>query len=294
MNAITPQCIWAAGAKLGEGPVWHAGERALYFVDIKLRQLHRCAEDGGSRQSWAMPDETGFALPMADGGLVCGMPGRLMRFDPQTGNFRLLRELEASLPGNRMNDGYVGSDNSLWFGSMDNAEVAPTGSLYRLRSNGELQSLDSGYVITNGPATSPDGATFYHTDTLEKVVYAFDLAEDGSLANKRVFVRTEGSGHPDGNAVDSEGNVWVAMFGGARADCFAPDGRLLRTVAFPCPNVTKIAFGGPDLCTAFATTAWKGMSDEQRSEFPLAGGLFSFRVEVPGLAQHSFTLQDSP
>lgn len=293
MSTAVPQCIWTVGAKLGEGPVWHPGENMLYFVDIKGQQLHRCAEDGTARQSWQMPAETGFALPMTDGGMVCGMPGKLMRFDPKTGAFTLLREVEASLPGNRMNDGYVGPDHSLWFGSMDNAETAASGSLYRLRSNGQLQALDDGYVITNGPATSPDGRTFYHTDTLEKKVYAFDLAADGTLSRKRVFARIEGSGYPDGTAVDAAGYVWIALFGGARVERYAPDGKLEGSLAFPCPNITKIAFGGTDLRTAFATTAWKGMSDEDRRKYPLAGGLFSFRVAAPGQAQHSFTLQAS-
>jgi D-xylonolactonase len=291
MSTTVPQCIWPLGAQLGEGPVWHPAEGALYFVDIIGKQLHRCSEDGTARQSWQMPAETGFALPMADGGLVCGMPGRLMRFDPKTGAFTLLREVESSLPGNRLNDGYVDRQHSLWFGSMDNSQKATSGSLYRLRSNGELQALDSGYIITNGPATSPDGRTFYHTDTLEKKVYAFDLADDGNLSRKRVLVKTAGSGYPDGTAVDAAGYVWVAMFGGARVDRYAPDGKLEGSLAFPCPNVTKIAFGGPDLRTAFATTAAVGLGEEERRKFPLAGGVFSFRVAAPGQAQHSFIQQ---
>jgi D-xylonolactonase len=43
--------------------------------------------------------------------------------------------------------------------------------------------------------------------------------------------------------------------------------------------------GGADLCTAFATTVWKGMMAKQRQKYPLAGGLFSFQVETPGLPQ---------
>jgi sugar lactone lactonase YvrE len=65
---------------LGEGPVWHAQNNALYFVDIKQHKVHRCGEDGGLRQSWSLPDEVGFALPMRGGDFVCGLPGQLMRF----------------------------------------------------------------------------------------------------------------------------------------------------------------------------------------------------------------------
>jgi sugar lactone lactonase YvrE len=281
-----PGCIWNVGAKLAEGPVWHAADNAFYFVDIKGQRLHRVNEDGSGQQSWDAPGEIGFALPVEGGGFVCGLPGQLMQFTPELG-FRPMMLLETAIPGNRLNDGGVDAEGRLWFGSMDNGEEAPTGSLYRLDKRG-LQQMDSGIVITNGPATSPDGKTFYHTDTLGKVVYAYDKAADGSLSNKRVFVRTAAPGYPDGSTVDAQGNVWIAMFGGHRIDCYAPDGTLSATVRMPCPNITKIAFGGKDLRTAFATTAWKGLSDAERAQYPLAGGVFTFRVDVPGLPQPHF------
>ena len=56
------------------------------------------------------------------------------------------------------------------------------------------------------------------------------------------------------------------------------------TVKLPCARVTKIAFGGDDLCTAYVTTARVGLSDEELASQPLAGGLFAFDVDSPGLA----------
>jgi len=282
----TPVCIWNVGAKLAEGPVWHAADNAFYFVDIKGQRLHHVNEDGSGRQSWDAPGEIGFALPVEGGGFVCGLPGRLMQFTPELG-FRPMMALENHLPGNRLNDGSVDVEGRLWFGSMDNAEESPSGALYRLDKRG-LQQMDSGIVITNGPATSPDGKTFYHTDTLGKVIYAFDKAADGSLSNKRVFTRIEGSGYPDGSTVDSEGHVWIALFCGGRIERYAPDGELSATIPMPCPNITKIAFGGQDLRTVFVTTAWKGLTDAERAQHPLAGGVFTFRVGVPGLPQPLF------
>lgn len=290
MNLLTPTCIWPVAAELGEGPVWLAREQALYFVDIKGQQLHRCDAEGGQRRSWAAPRQPGFVVPMQDSGLVCGMQDGLYRFDPDAGRFDHLGEVEPGRPGNRLNDGFVDALGRLWFGSMHDAETEPTGALYRIDHHGAVvQRQDDAYVITNGPATSPDGAILYHTDTLKKQIYAFDIGAHGALSNKRVFVTISGSGHPDGMAVDSEGGVWVALFGGARIERYAPAGALLQTVAFPCSNITKLTFGGDDLCTAFVTTAWKGLPLDVRSQQPLAGGLFSFRSPVPGLPQHSFS-----
>lgn len=287
-QAITPECIWPVGAKLGEGPVWHADEGMLYFVDIKGRRLHRCAPDGGNRETFDMPDETGFALPVRGGGLICGLPGQLVHYEPARATFKPVLTLEDQLPGNRMNDAAVAPDGALWFGSMDNAEEAPTGALYRF--DGVLRRHDDGYVITNGPAFSPDRRTFYHTDTLQKRVYAFDVDAKGALSNRRTFVEIAGSGYPDGTSVDADGCVWIALFGGGRVERYSPAGELLDFVVFPCPNVTKIAFGGPDLRTAFATTAWKGMSEDERGRHPLAGALFAFPVPVPGLPTHQYIM----
>jgi sugar lactone lactonase YvrE len=284
----SPECIWALGATLGEGPVWHAGEQALYFVDIKGRQLHRCGADGGQRHSWALPDDTGFALPMRDGGLVCGLPGRLVRLAPDSGATEALLTLEQDLPGNRLNDGYVDRHGSLWFGSMDNAEQQPSGALYRW-DGGAPQRQDQGYVITNGPCASPDGRTFYHTDTLDKTIYAYDLDADGTLRNKRVLVRIAGSGYPDGTTVDAQGSLWVALFGGARIERYDAGGTLRDTIAMPCSNITKVAFGGADLCTVYATTARKGLDAAALAREPLAGGVFRFRADAPGLPQHHYS-----
>ena len=270
--------------------MWLEREQALYFVDIKGRKLHRCAADGSHRTSWDAPRQPGFVVPLQDSGLVCGMQDGLYRFDPAAGEFDHLGEVEPGVTGNRLNDGYVDAAGRLWFGSMHDGETDPSGALYRIDHHGAVVArLDDDYVITNGPAMSPDGLTLYHTDTLKKEVYQFDVGPHGALSGKRLFVRIAGSGHPDGMAVDAEGHVWVALFGGARIERYSPAGELVQTVPFPCANITKLTFGGADLCTAFVTTAWKGLSLEARTQQPLAGGLFSFRSPVPGLPQYQFS-----
>ena len=90
-------------------------------------------------------------------------------------------------------------------------------------------------------------------------------------------------GHPDGCSTDSAGNVWLGLWGGWRARLYAPDGSILREVRLPASNVTKIALGGPDLKTAFVTTARAGLDDAALAEQPEAGNVFAFPVEVAGL-----------
>lgn len=285
------KCLWNVGATLGEGVLWHAASGSVYFVDIKQQRLHRCALDGSARQSWPTPHQIGFILPAGDGGFVCGMQGGLYRFNEADGSFALLRQVEAWVPTNRLNDGYADAHGRLWFGSMDDGETQPTGALYRVGSDGVPVVAESGIIITNGPAASPDGRTLYHTDTLAKRTYAYQLGADGSLRGRRLFASFEGTqGYPDGMAVDADGHVWIALYGGWRIDRFAPDGQLAGSISLPCANITKLAFCGDDLRTVCVTTARKGLSAQELAGQPQAGALFSFRSKTPGLAQHHLSI----
>jgi sugar lactone lactonase YvrE len=291
MNRALLSCLWDVGATLGEGVLWDAPAGRVWFVDIKGRRIHRCAPDGSERRSWEAPGQASFIVPDAGGGMVCSLEDGLYRFDAANGGFDPLAKVEADEGGNRFNDGHVDAQGNLWFGSMDDAERERTGALYRF-DGARVQRMDEGYVITNGPALSPNGATLYHTDTLEKRIYAFDRAADGGLSNKRLFVEVTDGGYPDGMAVDADGFLWVASFGGWRIDRFDAGGSKAGEVRFPCANITKLAFGGADLRTVYATTARKGLSAQELREQPLAGGLFTFRAETPGLPQHALRIEE--
>lgn len=286
MNTGTPVCLWEAGATLGEGVLWDARRRRVWFVDIKQGRIHSCCPDGGERRSWDAPGQVSFIVPAQDGGMVCSLEDGLYRFSEATGEFAPLLAVEAGAIRNRLNDGHVDAQGLLWFGSMDDDEQAPSGALYRFDGCHALR-MDEGYVITNGPATSPDGATLYHTDTLEKRVYAFTRDAGGRLSDKRPFVDLQDGGYPDGMAVDALGHVWIATFGGWRIDRFDAAGTKLGEVRFPCANVTKLAFGGDDLRTVYVSTARKGLSRDELAAQPLAGGLFAFRADTPGQPQHA-------
>lgn len=273
------------GAELGEGPVWVERDAALWFVDIKGPRVHRFDPATGERRSWDAPEQCGFALPMQRPALqlLAGLKTGLHEFDPATGRFTLYATVEPHLPDNRLNDGAVSPDGALWFGSMDDFAKRPSGSLYRMNPGGRCVPLDSGYVVSNGPAFSPDGHTFYHTDTLERRVYAFDRDASGALTGRRVLIEIETDGGlPDGTAVDAEGCLWIAMWGGWGVRRYSPAGELLSQVRLPCANVTKVAFGGPAYSSVFVTTAWHGLAAAQRAEQPLAGDLFCFDSDVPG------------
>jgi D-xylonolactonase len=283
---MKPNCIWPLAARLGEGPLWWQG--GVWFTDIKNKRIHRFDPVSGGGRSWYAPAEPGFLAPATDGTFIAGLKTGLHRFVPESGGFTLMCEVEPQHPGNRLNDGAVDAQGRLWFGSMDDAEQARRGALYCF-ARGKLTLADPDYRITNGPTFSPDGTRLYHTDTLEKEIYVFDLDADGALSNRRLFASIEdGAGYPDGPVADSEGCIWSGLFAGWGIRRYAPDGKLLQTVEMPVANVTKVAFGGEDLRDVYVTTAWKDLDDAARKAQPLAGGLFHFRSDVPGQKQHAY------
>lgn len=270
----------ALQAVLGEGPVWDHERGCLWCVDIIAPAIHRIDPATGDRQSWPAPSRVGWVLPGVSGELVAGLVDGLYRFSPEDGGFAPLAEVEPQLPGNRLNDGTVAPDGTIWFGTMDNAEEQATGRFYRF--DGALHECAiPPMCITNGPAVSPDGRLLYAVDTLGREIRSHSIGEDGELSGGTLFAAiAEEDGWPDGVTCDAEGGVWLGLWGGWRARRYDAAGRITDEVRFPVANVTKVALGGPDGRTAFATTARKGLDQDALAAQPLAGDLFSFDVEI--------------
>ena len=282
----TVRCIWDAGATLGEGPVWVAREQALYWVDIKGGQIHRLMPETGARQSWTTAHQPCSLAPAANGDFVGAFRNGFAKVALQDNVLQLeaIADPEQDLPDNRFNDGKVDGQGRFWAGTMDDNERDATGVLYRLDPDLTWSRQDDGYVVTNGPAFSPDGRTLYHTDTFAGLIHAFDLGPDGDITNKRPFVKIPASqGYPDGMTVDGEGHLWVAHWGGWGLGRFDPDGKPCGRIDLPVAQVTSCAFGGEDLSKLFITTAAIGLDQEARRAQPLAGGLFICEPDVGGL-----------
>ncbi|KQZ65771.1 hypothetical protein ASD67_01340 [Sphingopyxis sp. Root1497] len=281
--AIVPEPVVFPSTSLGEGPVWDAARQRLWFVDIKLRRLFRFDPASSTLDQWDAPGEIGWALPAEDGRLLCGLQDGLHWFDPARGEFAFWQAIEIDMPSNRLNDACTDRDGAVWFGSMDNGCVAATGSFYRLSGERARRAGPGPFAITNGPAITPDGGTIYFTDTGARQIWAATVGADGLPEALRPFVRfTESMGFPDGSITDAAGNVWVGCYAGWAARCFDPAGEEIAKVDFPTANITKLAFGGADLATLYATSAHQDMTEADRAAQPLAGALFAFRPEVGG------------
>ncbi len=280
--SAAPVRIATVGATLGEGPVWIG--RALWFVDIKSLLIYRFDPADGALRHWSAPAQPGWVLPARGDALIVGLKTGVHRFDPADGRFALLHDPEPGFPDNRLNDATIDRQGRLWFGTMDDGESRESGRLYRVADGVCADSGLPPVAITNGPSISPDGATLYHTDTLGKRIWRVPMAPDGTLGTPALFTTIEdGAGYPDGSVIDAEGCLWTGLFGGWGLRRYDPAGTLMRTVAMPVANITKMAFGGDDLKTAYVTTARKGLDAAALLGQPDAGDLFAFDPGVAGL-----------
>lgn len=267
-------------AELGEGPVWLADQQALWFVDIVLGRLHCFEFCSGVSRTIDVGGKPSFVVPIAGGGLMVGNGLGLHRLEGDRLGQTLARLDEPA--ANRTNDATVDNHGRLWFGTMDGEERQSTGTLF-CYDRGRITRTVWQATVTNGPAISCCGAWLYHVDSVQRVIWRIALA-DGVLSEVgEVFVRfEEKDGHPDGVVVDSEDCLWVALWDGWSVHRYSPSGERLQEITMPCARVTKIAFGGPDLKTAFVTTARTGLADSVLASQPLAGSLFSFEAPAPG------------
>ncbi|QIG81899.1 SMP-30/gluconolactonase/LRE family protein [Sphingosinithalassobacter tenebrarum] len=271
--------LLSVGAELGEGPVW-IGD-ALWFVDIKRLHLYRHRPESGTTDRWDAPEMVGWVLPSHRGDMIVGLQSGPHRFAPDTGSFTRIATIDADLPDNRLNDAAVDARGSIFFGTMDNEETRPNGCVYLLDHGAVRKTVLDATIITNGPAVAPDCSHLFHVDTLARTITRHAIAGDGTLGPGDPFLAFSGDeGHPDGAICDSEGGVWIGFYGGWAARRYAPDGTMTDEVRFPVANVTKVALGGPDGRTAYATTARQGLDAAALEAQSLAGDVFTFPVAV--------------
>jgi sugar lactone lactonase YvrE len=286
--------------ELGESPFWHPQERTLYWVDIAGRQLRRM-DAQGAVQSWPMPSEPGCIAPAAGGGLMIGLRDGVYRARSWGGPLACVVHFGYDTSTTRINDGKADPSGRFWVGTMYEPRDARKAELYSIDLRGpgpepivELKAHNA--VIANGLAWSPDAKVVYWADTTHHVVHAWDWdADSNAMQAHRIFQQFPGKpgnwqpgqpgygGRPDGAAVDSQGNYWVAMFEGQRLLQIAPSGELLEELPLPVRCPTMPCFGGDDLRTLYVTSARHGRPPAELEALPQSGCVLSARVDIPGL-----------
>ena len=183
----------------------------------------------------------------------------------------------------RLNDGACDPAGFFLVGSMDLAGDRQGGeSLFRVEQSGSVTVIDDDLTLSNGLAWSPDGRSFYSIDTVPGVLWVRSYDPDTGRCGAREVLLRMSDGSPDGMCVDSAGNLWIAVWGRAEVRCYSPAGQHIAVIEVAAPNVTSVAFVGPDLDVLLITTASEQLKPSQVQQYPDSGRLFTCRVGVTG------------
>lgn len=285
---------------VGESPVWHAGEQALYWVDISACTLNRWTLANNQLSRWQAPEMLACIAASVTGGWVAGAESGVFALSPQAGGvlgFERLATVSHAAPGMRFNDGRCDRQGRFLAGTMLMAMAASQaeGCIYRYQAPGDgpgqLVELLDGFKTPNGMAFSPDGRTMYLSDSHASVqmVWAFDYdPATGTPSNRRIFVDMNPlPGRPDGAAVDAEGCYWICGNDAGLVHRFTPNGKLDQSLAVPVKKPAMCAFGGAQLDTLYVTSIRPDGVD--LSDQPLAGGVFALRPGVCGVPEPQFS-----
>lgn len=265
--------------------MWDSRTHSLYWIDILKKRIYCRGE-----VLIQLDDLIGCIAPRKRGGLILADRVGFASLDLDS-----LKLTDLSAPGNepsnnRFNDGKCDPRGRFLAGTMDMGESDPCGSLYSFDGK-SITKLLSHVTISNGMAWSPTYKTFYYIDTPTREVKAFDYDLDtGAIANPRLAVHVPAElGWPDGMTSDTNGHLWIAMWGGAQVTRWDPNtGRLLEQIPVPAKNVSSCIFGGTHRNELYLTSARKGLDQTTLEQYPLTGGVFRIQTGVEGMPTFEF------
>ncbi len=268
----------AASIAFTEGPTVYR-DGSVFFSEMRSERILRYYPDEDRTEVFRSESHRSNGLLFDDQWrlIACeGDPPRVTRTDVETGEVEILAE---SYEGKRLhqpNDVTFDAQGRLYFSDRPGPNPAPdqTGvhAVYRIDPDGSLDRILSEPEIQkpNGVVISPDDKTFYlieaHPDADHaRMIRAYDLAADGTVANMRVFHDFYPGRSGDGMTIDSEGNLYVAagllrrrgtsetLDTEAGVHVFSPAGEEIDFYPVWEDTITNVAFGGPDMKTLYVT-----------------------------------------
>ncbi|HLT07623.1 MAG TPA: SMP-30/gluconolactonase/LRE family protein [Cyclobacteriaceae bacterium] len=279
------QCI------LAEGPLWHKERNSCFWVDIERGILYECNINSRAINTWSFDYRVTMVIQARNNNVILALDRSLARFDLENGTLDWLVDVEKNYPNHRCNDGACDSQGRIWVGTMALNIQEGAASLYCINTDHSVSRKVTDVTISNGLAWTADDRTFYYIDTPTKKVQAYHFnAEAGDIALDRTVIEIpDNMGSPDGMAIDEEGMLWIAHYGGFGVYRWNPHtGECLEKIEVPVPNVTSCAFVGPKLDQLLITTASENLSQEQLQQYPQSGDVFLAKVKVKGQPVYTY------
>ena len=280
--------LFASQCILGESPLWHAERKCCYWVDIERGILYEYNWLFKTTRKWKFNKRLGLVREGKNNQLILALDASIARFDLETEQVSPVVDIESPTSGNRCNDGACDSLGRLWIGTMHLQQKQGAGSLYMVDEKLKVHKRLSNTSISNGITWSLDKKRLYFIDSPTQVVQSFLFNEKTGeiIFEKNVIEIPVEMGTPDGMAIDEEGMLWIAHWGGFGIYRWNPlNGKLLDKIELPVPQITSCAFAGEKLDHLIITSARENFTQEELEKYPESGNLFIVKMPVKGLLQ---------
>jgi|TARA_A100001518_G_C1226680_1_gene76923 sugar lactone lactonase YvrE len=281
--------------ELGEGPLWSPERCSLFWVDISRHLVFekRLASEATRYDNCWEIKHTPTALALVQHSakhLWVITASGLIKLELATGKQTIA--VEYQLPsGMRTNDANVGPDGKLWISTMERAPSSPAGSIFSINIKGELTPQAKHITIPNTLCWSPDNAYCYLTDSYKRILYRAPFPDQLDSFSQFPWQKSDCSNTTyDGGAVDQQGHLWIARWGGSRIDEIDSAGNTRNQYLVPALQPSSCCFGGKDYRLLFVTTALEGLSNQEKQAAPDAGKVFVMTGKAKGEEIPSFNL----
>ncbi|CAG9834663.1 unnamed protein product [Diabrotica balteata] len=298
-------CVQQLTSPIGhaEGPHWDGRRNILYFVNIPDGEVYAYHYNSKILKKITLNGNVTPVVPSRKDPnlLMVGLNRSVVAVEwdgkNNLGGQQVLTTLSQQFPDSRLNDGKADKQGRLWWGTIGpevNLVVTPDQGLFYTITRENLNDPKIAVqpvTNSNGLAWNKANNKLYYIDTATLKVVSFDYDDaKGTISstNKTVFdLRSTNNvtGLPDGMTIDTEDNLYIALFGGGSVIKVNPaTGKLLKVIAIPSRDVSSVTWGGPNLDILFVTTSNRNLSPSERIQYPAAGSVFA----VTGLNSKGF------
>jgi len=280
--------LYASQCILGESPLWHAERKCCFWVDIENGILYEYNWGQKLTRHWKFNCRLTLVLQGKNDQLILALDARIARFDLETEQIEWLVYVEKGSE-TRCNDGACDSLGRLWVGTMHLTNRKGTGALYFIDKDLRVQKKINNTSVSNGIVWSLNNSRLYYIDSPTQVVQSFIFEEKtGEIVfEKNVIQIPNEMGSPDGMAIDEEGMLWIAHWGGFGIYRWNPhNGELIEKVEVSVPQVSSCSLVGENLDYLLITTARENMKEDELKKYAQSGDTFFVKVNVKGVVSN--------
>jgi len=276
----------------GEGPIWHSGRQSAFWVDILSDTIFEFCWNKNHVNTYPNAKFVSaiFEIESQNDSLICSVKGGLGIYYLYDKECRIFNDLGIDWQERRGNDGAIDPLGNIWFSTTHIDHLDGDGNLYCLLPDGEIKKMVERVSISNGPSWSPDGKTMFHTDSGSRSIKRYFQNQWQLTETIRPIHIAEDFGYPDGMAMDVNGILWVAIWGGFAVGGYdIKTSRLVHKITVPVPHVSSCAFVGSNLDYLLITTSRKGLSQEDLLKYPESGRTFLVQMDTKGVQMRAFS-----